>query len=224
MKILVVEDDRKIAAFVASGLAQEGFVVEHAFDGLDGLQFAMTNSYAAMIVDLMLPKLDGFSLIERMRYAKIKTPVLILSAKQSVGDKVQGLQIGGDDFLTKPFAFSELLARLQSIIRRSAGTPEATRLTVADLSMDLIRREVKRGEARIELQPREFALLEFLMRNSGRVVSKAMIVEHVWDYNFDPQTNVVEARISRLRDKVDKNSEVKLIHTIRGVGYVLREE
>jgi DNA-binding response OmpR family regulator len=171
----------------------------------------------------MLPGIDGLSLIEQIRKEKIKSPVLILSAKRSVDDRVQGLQTGGDDYLTKPFAFSELLARVQALIRRSTGTTEATKLGVADLEMNLVKREVARGGKRIDLTPREFALLEYLLRNAERVVSRTMIMEHVWDYNFDPMTNVVEARMCKLREKIDGESEKKLIHTIRGFGYVVRE-
>jgi two-component system OmpR family response regulator len=171
----------------------------------------------------MLPKRDGLSLIEKMRKEKIRTPVIILSAKGSVDDRVKGLQTGSDDYLPKPFAFSELLARVQALIRRASGLAEPTRLTVGDLSMDLLTREVTRGGRKLELQPLEFSLLEYLMRNKGRIVSKTMIMEHVWDYNFDPQTNVVEVRISRLRDKIDRGFDRKLLHTVRGVGYVLKE-
>jgi two-component system OmpR family response regulator len=171
----------------------------------------------------MLPKRDGLSLIEKMRKEKIRTPVIILSAKGSIDDRIKGLQTGSDDYLPKPFAFSELLARVQALIRRASGLAEPTRLTVGDLSMDLLTREVTRGGRKIELQPLEFSLLEYLMRNEGRTVSKTMIMEHVWDYNFDPQTNVVEVRISRLRDKIDRGFDRKLLHTVRGVGYVLKE-
>jgi DNA-binding response OmpR family regulator len=171
----------------------------------------------------MLPGLDGLSLIEEIRKKKIRTPIIILSAKGSVEDRVKGLQTGGDDYLTKPFAFSELLARVQALIRRTSGASDPTSLTTGDLSMNLLTREVKRKEKQIELQPMEFSLLEYLMRNEGRVVSKTMIMEHVWDYNFDPQTNVVEARICRLRDKIDRDYDKKLIHTIRGVGYVFKD-
>jgi len=184
---------------------------------------AVTEPYDAAIIDVMLPKLDGLSVIERMRKEKVNTPVIILSAKGSVDDRVKGLQAGGDDYLPKPFAFSELLARVQALIRRAGGLSEPTRLTVGDLTMNLLNREVTRAGQKIELQRLEFALLEYLMRNAGRVVSKTMIMEHVWDYNFDPQTNVVEARICRLRDKIDREFSTKLIHTIRGAGYVVRE-
>jgi two-component system, OmpR family, response regulator len=223
MRILLVEDDVKIASFVVKGLKSAGYAIDHAIDGEDGLNMALTEPYDAAIIDIMLPKLDGLSLIEMMRKEKVNTPVIILSARGSVDDRVKGLQTGGDDYLTKPFAFSELLARVQALIRRADGQSEPIRLTVGDLSMNLITREVTREGRQIELQPIEFSLLEYLMRNAGRVVSKTMIMEHVWDYNFDPQTNVVEARICRLRDKIDREFTRKLIHTIRGVGYVLKE-
>ena len=223
MRILLVEDDRKIASFIVKGLKAAGYAVDHAPDGEEGLHLALTEPYDTAIVDLMLPKLDGLTLIEKMRAAKVATPVIILSAKGSVDDRVRGLQTGSDDYLTKPFAFSELLARVQALMRRAGGTSEATRLKVGDLSVNLLTREVTRGERKIELQPLEFSLLEYLMRNAGRVVSKTMIMEHVWDYNFDPQTNVVETRMSRLRDKIYKGCDRKLIQTVRGVGYVLKE-
>jgi two-component system OmpR family response regulator len=224
MRILVVEDDKKIAAFVIKGLKEAGFAVDHTINGEDGLHQALTAPYDAVIIDIMLPKLDGLQLIEELRRQKINTPVLILSAKRSVDDRVRGLQKGGDDYLTKPFAFSELLARIQALIRRAQGSVEPTSLTIGDLSLDLLSRKVIREGKHLDLQPREFALLEYLMRNAGRVVSKTMIMEHVWDYNFDPETNVVEARICKLRDKIDREFDKKLIHTIRGVGYVLRAD
>jgi two-component system OmpR family response regulator len=223
MRILLVEDDVKIAAFVLKGLKTAGYAVDHAADGEQGLHLSLTEPYDAAIIDIMLPKLDGLSLIESLRKKKINTPVIILSARGSVDDRVRGLQAGGDDYLTKPFAFSELLARVQALMRRAGGLSEPTRLAVGDLSMNLVSREVTRADRQIELQPMEFSLLEYLMRNAGRVVSKTMIMEHVWDYNFDPQTNVVEARVCRLRDKIDRDFARKLIHTVRGVGYVLKE-
>ena len=223
MRILLVEDDAKIASFIAKGLKAAGYAVDHAGDGEKGLQMVLTEPYDTAIIDIMLPKLDGLSLIERMRKEKIQTPVLILSAKGSVEDRVKGLQSGSDDYLIKPFAFSELIARVQALIRRASGITEPTKLNVADLSVNLLTREVTRCGKSIELQPIEFSLLEYLMRNTGRVVSKTMIMEHVWDYNFDPQTNVVETRICRLRDKIDRSCEKPLIHTVRGVGYVLKE-
>ena len=223
MRLLLVEDDLKIASFILKGMKAEGYAVDHASDGQEGLHMAVTEPYDTAIVDVMLPKLDGLSLIERMRKEKVNTPVIILSAKGSVDDRVKGLQMGGDDYLTKPFAFSELLARVQALMRRSSGLSEPTRLSYDDLTMNLLTREVTRAGRKIELQRLEFALLEYLMRNAGRVVSKTMIMEHVWDYNFDPQTNVVESRVCRLRDKIDRGFEKKLIQTVRGVGYALKE-
>jgi len=223
MRILIVEDDVKIASFIIKGLKAAGYAVDHALDGEKGLDLALTEPYDTAIIDLMLPKREGLSLIETIRKEKIRTPVIILSAKGSIDDRVKGLQTGGDDYITKPFAFSELLARVQALIRRASGLSEPTRLTVSDLSINLLTREVSRGGRKIDLQPIEFSLLEYLIRNAGRVVSKTMIMEHVWNYNFDPQTNVVEARICRLRDKIDRNFGRKLIHTLRGVGYVLKE-
>jgi two-component system OmpR family response regulator len=220
MRILVVEDDKKIASFVVNGLKQSGFAVDHSADGEDALFRAQTVAYDAAVVDLMLPKLDGLSLIQRLRAEGVRTPMLILSAKASVDDRVHGLQAGGDDYLPKPFAFSELLARVQALIRRATQTPEPTRLVVGDLSLDLLAREVQRTGEKIELQPREFALLEYLMRHANRPVTKTMILEHIFDYSFDPQTNVVDVLVHRLRGKVDKDKA--MIHTIRGVGYVLR--
>jgi two-component system, OmpR family, response regulator len=223
MRILLVEDDLKIASFIVKGLKAAGYAVDHSKDGEEGLRLALAESYDTAIVDIMLPKLDGLTLIERMRKEKVNTPVIILSAKGSIDDRVKGLQTGGDDYLTKPFGFSELLARVQALIRRAGGLSEPTRLNAGDLSINLLTREVTRGKSRIDLQPLEFSLLEYLVRNTGRIVSKTMIMEHVWDYNFDPQTNVVEARICRLRDKIDRGFDRKLIQTVRGVGYVLRE-
>jgi len=224
MRVLLVEDDKGIAFFIMKGLKEAGFVVDHALDGEDGLHLALTEDYDVAVVDIMLPRLDGLSLIKGLRDRKKGTPVIILSARDSVDDRVKGLQSGSDDYLTKPFAFSELLARIQALLRRATHVAEATRLTVDDLTMDLLTREVTRSGVSIDLQPREFALLEYLMRNAGKVVSKTMIIEHVWSFNFDPQTNVVESRMSRLRDKIDRNFEKKLIHSLRGVGYSLREK
>jgi len=223
MLILLIEDDPKIASFVLKGLKEAGYTAEHAADGETGLHKALTGSFDAAIIDIMLPGRDGLSVIEELRRQKRNLPVIILSAKRSVDDRIKGLQTGGDDYLTKPFSFSELLARLQALIRRASGTPEPVALQYEDLSMDLLTREVMRDGRTIDLQPREFALLEYLMRNAGKVVSRTMIMEHVWDYNFDPQTNIVEARICRLREKIDKDFETKLIQTIRGAGYVLRK-
>ncbi len=220
MRILVVEDDKKISSFIVNGLKQNGYAVDHAPDGEDGLFRAQTVQYDLAVVDLMLPRLDGLQLIKRLRAEGVHTPVLILSAKASVDDRVKGLQAGGDDYVTKPFAFSELLARVQALIRRASQSPEPTRLTVGDLTLDLLTREVRRGGDLIELQPREFALLEYLMRHPNRPVTKTMILEHIFDYSFDPQTNVVDVLVHRLRTKVDRDKA--MIHTIRGVGYVLR--
>jgi two-component system OmpR family response regulator len=222
LKVLVVEDDEKTASFLIRNLHEEGFDVDEAADGKKGLNLALTKSYDAAIVDIMLPKLDGLSLIEELRRKAINTPVIILSAKRSLDDRVRGLQKGSDDYLTKPFAFSELLARLQALIRRATGVAEPTRLAAGDLTMDLLKREVFRDDKKIDLQPREFDLLKYLMQNAGKIMSKTLILERIWGYGFDPQTNVVDVLVCRLRNKVDKDSETKIIHTVRGVGYVLK--
>jgi DNA-binding response OmpR family regulator len=222
MRALLVEDDRKIASFLAQGLRQAGWAVEHVRTGEDALDLAVAERFDAAVVDVMLPGLDGLSLIEQLRRRQVAVPVLILSAKRTVDDRVRGLQAGGDDYLTKPFAFSELLARLHALLRRASGAGETTRLSVGGLTLDLLTRRVTRDGRALDLQPREFALLEYLMRNAGRPVSKALILEHVWGYAFDPQTNVVEVLLSRLRTKVDGDAPDRMIHTIRGVGYVLR--
>ncbi len=224
MRVLVVEDDRSIAGFIAGGLRQEGFAVDVAEDGVAGLELARAGPYDAAVVDVMLPRLDGLSLVTALRHAGVATPVLFLSARHSVDDRVKGLQTGGDDYLAKPFAFAELLARLQAITRRGQRAVEATTLTVADLRLDRLTRKVDRGGTPIELRPREFALLEGLMRQPGRVMSKAMIVSHVWDYSFDTGTNAVDVLVHRLRDKIDRSFSPKLLHTVRGVGYVLKVE
>jgi DNA-binding response OmpR family regulator len=222
VKALLVEDDASIAEFVVRGLREAGFAVDHEADGEAGLASAAQNGYDVAIVDVMLPRRDGLSLIEELRRRGVTTPVLILSAKRSVDDRVRGLQTGGDDYLTKPFAFAELLARLQALVRRATRAPEPTTLSVEDIALDLLSRRVTRGGVAIDLRPREFTLLEYLMRNAGKVVSKTMILSHVWEYNFDPQTNVVDVLVSRLREKIDRRFEKKLLHTVRGVGYVLR--
>jgi two-component system OmpR family response regulator len=222
MRVLVIEDDSKIASFVVNGLKQNGFAVDQAGDGEGGLALAGATTYDAVVLDIMLPKLDGLSLLRQLREEKIATPVLILSAKASVDDRVKGLQAGGDDYLTKPFAFSELLARVQALIRRATHTTEPAKLSAGDLTMDLLTREVTRNGQKIELQSHEFALLELLLRHPGRVVTKTMILEHVWEYSFDPQTNVVDVLVHRMRAKVDMGFPAKLIQTIRGVGYVLK--
>ena len=221
MHALIIEDDHTIADFVARGLREAGFAVDVAGDGEEGLQVALEQSPDVAIVDLMLPRRDGLSVIDELRRRGRTTPVLILSARRSVDDRVRGLQAGGDDYLTKPFAFAELLARVQALVRRASRAPEPTTLTVDDLALDLLTRKVTRGGTVIELRPREFALLEYLMRNAGKVVSKTMILSHVWEYNFDPQTNIVDVLVSRLREKIDRPFEKKLLQTVRGVGYLL---
>ena len=220
VRILVVEDDLKIASFVASGLRQHGFAVDRASDGDEALALVETTPFDAAVVDVMLPRLDGLSLVKRVRASGNALPVLFLSARSSVDDRISGLQVGGDDYLTKPFAFSELLARIQALIRRASRTPEATRLVAGDIELDLATREVRSGGQLIELQPREFTLLAFLLRHVGRPVTKTMILEHIWDYSFDPQTNVVDVLVHRLRAKVDPDH--RRIETIRGVGYVIK--
>jgi len=222
MRALVVEDDQTIAAFVARGLREAGFAVDEAHDGDEGFRRASREPYDVAIVDVMLPGRDGLDLVEDLRRRRVTTPVLLLSAKRSVDDRVRGLQAGGDDYLVKPFAFAELLARVQALIRRSTGAADPTILTFADLSLDLVTRKVERAGQPLDLRPREFALLEYLLRHAGRVLSKTMILSHVWGYQFDPGTNVVDVLVSRLREKVDRPFAQKLIRTVRGVGYVLR--
>ena len=222
MRILLVEDDLKIAKFIEKGFSSSGFAVDHATTGTKGFEMAFDEPYDTMVVDIMLPQLDGISLIKKIRKQENNTPVIILSARDRVDDRVNGLQAGADDYLTKPFAFSELLARVQALIRRAGNITDPVNLSYADLNVDILKRQVKRSSEIIELQPLEFSLLEYLLRNKERVVSKTMIMEHVWNYSFDPMTNVVEARICRLRDKIDKGYDPKLIHTIRGAGYVLK--
>lgn len=223
MRILVVEDDKKIASFIRKGLEQSGYAVDHVIDGEEALEMAQTSPYDAAVVDIMLPWMDRLSFIEKLRRQNISTPVIILSAKRTVDDRIRGLKAGGDDYLTKPFSFSELLVRIQALFRRTSMSPSAVKLSAGDLNMDLVTREVRRGDTVIELQPREFSLLEFFLRNKGAVLSKTVIMEHMWDYHFDPQTNMVDVLVSRLRSKVDRGFNRKLIHTIRGVGYVLKD-
>jgi two-component system OmpR family response regulator len=222
MRLLLVEDDKKISSFVRKGLAEAGFTVDCAFDGREGLHLALSEPYDVAVMDIMLPVLNGLAIIAKIRDRKINTPVLVLSAKRSVDEIVRGLQAGGDDYLIKPFTFSELLARVQALVRRASGAVEPARLVFGELSVDLLKREVVRNGRKIDLQPREFALLEYLMRNSTRVVSKTMILEHVWGYNFDPQTNVVDVLVCRLRKQLEIGADEKLIHTVRGAGYVLK--
>lgn len=221
MRALIVEDDRTIADFVARGLREAGFAVDVAADGESGVESGVASPPDVAIVDVMLPRRDGLSLIEEWRRRGLTTPVLILSAQRTVDDRVRGLQAGGDDYLTKPFAFAELLARVQALVRRSTRAVEPTTLHVGDLSLDLLTRRVTRAGEPIELRPREFALLEYLMRHPGKVISKTMILSHVWEYSFDPQTNIVDVLVSRLRDKIDRPFDRKLLRTVRGVGYVL---
>jgi len=222
MRLLVAEDDRVIADFVAQGLREAGYAVDTAATGPEGLRLALDGTYDAAVVDVMLPGLDGLSLIEQLRARKVQTPVLILSARRSVDDRVKGLQAGGDDYLTKPFAFAELLARVQALLRRAGAIADPTRLLMGDLSLDLLSRRVERAGRLVELRPREFALLEYLMRHPGRVLSKTMILSHVWGYSFDPGTNVVDVLVSRLRGRIDEGFATGLIHTVRGAGYVLK--
>lgn len=223
MRVLLIEDDKKIAAFIENGLKESGYIVDTRHDGKEGLDLAFSAVYDAAIIDIMLPGLDGLTVISKMRSSAIDIPVLILSAKQSVDDRILGLQHGGDDYMIKPFSFSELLARIGALIRRDQKKSQPTFLQVANLEMDLLRHEVVRGGQKIELPAKEYALLEYLMRNPGVVVSKTMILERVYDYAFDPQTNVVDVLVCRLRNKIDKGYEQKMIHTVRGMGYVLRD-
>ena len=222
MKLLVVEDDRETAAYLAKGLGESGYAVDQASDGREGLFLATGESYDAIILDRMLPGMDGLALLGALRAAEIRTPALILSALGSVDDRVKGLRAGGDDYLVKPFAFSELLARIEALLRRGQTPAATTRLRVADLEMDLLTRSVTRGGRPIDLLPREFQLLECLMRNAGHVVTRTMLLETVWDYHFDPQTNVIDVHVSRLRQKIDKGFERPLLQTVRGAGYCLR--
>ena len=223
MRILVIEDDGAVAGYIAKGLDELGFTVDVAPDGKEGLFLATSEAYDALIVDRMLPEIDGLTVVQTLRASNKSVPVLFLSALGEVDDRVQGLEAGGDDYLTKPFAFSELKARLDALLRRggsSADTP-VTELTVEDLKMDLLGRTVVRGDQSIDLQPREFRLLEYLMRHAGQVVTRTMLLEHVWDYHFDPQTNVIDVHVSRLRAKIDKGFDTPLLHTVRGAGYRL---
>jgi two-component system OmpR family response regulator len=222
---LVIEDDKDVASFIRKGLIETGCNVDLADNGKDGLFLATTERYDALVVDRMLPGVDGLTLIRTLRASEIRTPVLILSALGEVDDRVKGLKAGGDDYLVKPFAFSELHARLEALARRARAPADApaTSLTVADLTLDLLRREVRRAGERIDLQPREFQLLEFLMRHAGQVVTRTMLLEGVWDYHFDPQTNVIDVHMSRLRSKIDRGFDKPLLHTVRGVGYRLAD-
>lgn len=222
MRVLIIEDDPDTAAYIKRGIEEAGHVADHAGDGKAGLLMATTEQYDVLVVDRMLPELDGLSLVKTIRASDNTTPVLILSALGEVDDRVQGLKAGADDYLTKPFAFSELMARLEALLRRKEVEAPVTRLRVADLELDLLSREVTRGGRPIDLQPREFRLLEYLMRHHGQVVTRTMLLEKVWDYNFDPQTNIIDVHISRLRGKIDKGFDTPLLHTVRGSGYVLK--
>jgi len=222
MKLLVVEDDRETASYLVKGLGESGYTVDRAADGREGLFMASSGGYDAIVLDRMLPGMDGLTMLSALRAAEIRTPALILSALGTVDDRVKGLRAGGDDYLVKPFAFSELLARLEALLRRGSAAQVTTALRVADLELDLLTRTVRRCGKPIDLLPREFRLLEYLMRNAGHVVTRTMLLEHVWDYHFDPQTNVIDVHVSRLRQKIDKNFERPLLHTVRGAGYCLR--
>ena len=224
MRVLVIEDDADVATYIVKALGEAGHNATHADTGEQGLFLATTEEFDVLVVDRMLPAPDGLTIIRTLRASEDFTPALVLSALGEVDDRVKGLKAGGDDYLTKPFAASELLARLEALTRRSAnaGAGADTRLSVADLEVDLLARTVKRGETEIELQPREFRLLEYLMRNAGNVVTRTMLLEHVWDYHFDPQTNVIDVHISRMRQKIDRDFDTPLIHTVRGAGYALR--
>ncbi|HUD50647.1 response regulator transcription factor [Parvibaculum sp.] len=222
MRVLVIEDDLEAAAYLVRGLRESGHIVDHAADGEEGLTLGLSSPYDVMIVDRMLPKRDGLGVVAALRAEKISTPVLILSALGEVDDRIQGLKAGGDDYLTKPYAFAELLARIEVLVRRSNPDQVRTRLQVSDLEVDLLARKVMRAGQEIDLQPREFRLLEYLMKHADQVVTRTMLLENVWEYHFDPQTNVIDVHISRLRAKIDKNFKQPLLHTIRGAGYSLR--
>jgi two-component system OmpR family response regulator len=221
MKLLLIEDDRKTADYIAKGLAESGYVIDRAFEGRDGLFMASGGGYDALIVDRMLPGMDGLALIAALRAAEIKTPVLILSAMGAVDDRVKGLRAGGDDYLVKPFAFAELLARIEALLRRGPVAGATVKLKAGPLEMDLLARSVTRAGREIELLPREYRLLEFLMRHAGQVVTRTMLLENVWDYHFDPQTNVIDVHVSRLRQKLDKGFDKPMLQTVRGAGYRL---
>ena len=223
MRVLLIEDDKTIASFIVKGIKECGYLVEHATHGDDGLDLALNETYDIAIIDIMLPRRDGLSIIREMRAKNIHTPVIILSARGTVEDRVKGLQIGADDYLSKPFSISELIARIQALLRRASGMAGPTVLTAGDLTMNLETRVVTRNGISIELKPKEFALLEYLMYNRSRVVSKKMIMDHVWDYAIGVGANVVESHISRLRNKIDRDLDNKLIHTVPGVGYVFEE-
>lgn len=223
MRVLIVEDDLEAAAYMVKGLKESGYVADHVADGREALYRVAAETYDALVVDRMLPGVDGLTIVRTMRTAGNHTPVLILSALGDVDDRVKGLKAGGDDYLVKPYAFAELLARLEALLRRGRAEAPDTTLKIADLEMDLVARTVKRAGKPIELKPKEFALLEYLMRHAGHVVTRTMLLENVWDYSFDPQTNVIDVHISRLRQKIDKGHDKPLLSTIRGAGYSLRD-
>ena len=222
MRLLIVEDDRETAAYLSKGLKESGHVVDHAKDGVDGLELARGQAYDVAIVDRMLPRMDGLTLVKTMREEGNLVPVLFLSALSDIDDRVRGLKAGGDDYLTKPYAITELLARVDALVRRRQPEQVQTRLTVGDLELDLLSRSATRNKQAIDLQPREFLLLEYLMRHAGQVVTRTMLLENVWEYHFDPQTNVIDVHISRLRSKIDKDFDTPLLHTVRGAGYTIR--
>ncbi|MFZ0449619.1 MAG: response regulator transcription factor [Desulfatiglandaceae bacterium] len=224
MKVLLIEDDSQLVKFIEKGLNQAGFSVEIAMDGKTGLNMALEIDVDVAVIDIMLPLMDGFTLIQEIRKSRSELPILVLSAKRSVEDRVRGLEIGSDDYLTKPFSFTELIARIRALVRRTGAHPEATKVEVSDLSLDFLSREVRKGRESIDLLPKEFALLEYFVRNKGRVLTRTQILEQVWGYQFDPESNVVDVHICRLREKLDDTGERRLIRTIRGVGYVLKED
>ena len=221
MKLLIIEDDLESAKYLQKGLREQGYVVDHSANGKDGLFMATSEKYDAMIIDRMIPEVDGLTIVQTLRASNNETPIILLTALDKVDEKVKGLKAGADDYLAKPYSFTELLARLETITRRKSGEKAITKLVCADLEMDLLTRDVKRSGKLIDLQAREFALLEYLMRNMGAVVTRTMLLENVWDYNFDPQTNVIDVHISRLRQKIDKGFDKSLIQTLRGAGYKL---
>ncbi|MBY0407224.1 MAG: response regulator transcription factor [Rickettsiales bacterium] len=221
MKLLLIEDDKESAKYLMKGLREQGYVIDHAENGKDGLFLAASEKYDAMIIDRMVPEIDGITIIQTLRASGNETPMIILTALDKVEERVRGLKSGADDYLAKPYSFTELMARLEAITRRKAGEKAVTKLVCGELEMDLLTRSVVRAGKEIELQAREFALLEYMMRNCGTVVTRTMLLEHVWDYNFDPQTNVIDVHISRLRQKIDKGFEKSMIQTLRGAGYKL---
>ena len=223
MRILVIEDDKEAAGYMIKGLSESGYTADHAEDGETGLVMAFGGGYDVLVVDCMLPKLDGLTLVEKLRSEGEDVPIMFLSALSDVDDRVKGLKAGGDDYLIKPYAFIELLARIEALVRRRNPTELETSFQVADLQLDLLTRRVMRGPNKILLQPREFRLLHYLIRHAGQIVTRTMLLENVWDYHFDPQTNVIDVHISRLRSKIDKDFEIQLLHTVRGAGYCLRE-